>query len=74
MGLHTGRGPGGERVFEPLTMLVRDGRIVGRVPPVDRPEFDAVAASLADKAGTSMPKPPVVPVLETPAWSIPDLR
>jgi peroxiredoxin len=41
LGLPTGRGSGGERVYEPLTMLVGDGRISSVFYPLERPEFDS---------------------------------
>ena len=44
LGLPTARGLGGERVYEPLTLLVDDGRISGVLSAVDHPEFDAVTA------------------------------
>jgi hypothetical protein len=37
----TGRAPNGERVYEPLTMLVRDGRIRWVFYLLDLPEPDA---------------------------------
>lgn len=44
LGLPTGEGPGGERVYEPLTMLVRDGRVWCVFYPLVCPELDAEIA------------------------------
>ncbi len=41
LGLPTSRGPGGKRVHEPLTILMKDGRIWWVFYPVDNPKFDA---------------------------------
>jgi peroxiredoxin len=41
----TGRGPSGARVYEPLTMLVRDGRIRWVFYLLDFPELDAEIAT-----------------------------
>jgi peroxiredoxin len=46
LGLPTSRGPGGERVYEPLTMLVRDRRIWWMSYPLERPEFDATVVTM----------------------------
>ncbi len=46
LGLPTGRGRDGERVYEPLTMLVRDGRISWVFYPLERPEFDATIVTM----------------------------
>jgi peroxiredoxin len=44
LGLPTGRGPAGERAYEPLTMLVRDGCIWWVFYPLDCPAVDAEIA------------------------------
>jgi peroxiredoxin len=44
LGLPTGGGPDGERVYEPLTLLIRDGRIWWVFYPLDRPVLDAEIA------------------------------
>jgi peroxiredoxin len=44
LGLPTGTGPDGERVYEPLTMLIRDGRIWSVIHPVVWSEVDAEIA------------------------------
>lgn len=44
LGLPTGRGSSGERVYEPLTMLVRNGRIWWVLYPLDCSELDAEVA------------------------------
>jgi peroxiredoxin len=44
LGLPTGRGPAGERVYEPLTMLIRDGCIWWVFYPLMSPAVDAEIA------------------------------
>jgi peroxiredoxin len=44
LGLPTGRGPAGERTYEPLTMLIRDGRILWVFYPLMSPAVDAEIA------------------------------
>jgi peroxiredoxin len=44
LGLPTGKGPGGERVYEPLTMLIRDGCIWCAFYPLTNPAVDAEIA------------------------------
>jgi peroxiredoxin len=41
LGLPTGREPSGERVYEPLTMLIRDGQIWWVFHPLASPAVDA---------------------------------
>jgi peroxiredoxin len=44
LGLPTGRGPAGERAYEPLTMLIRDGCILWVFYPLMSPAVDAEIA------------------------------